>query len=260
MFSNTLPGNPSLDNGTMVQIVNLTKRFDRILALNKVSFNIYHGEVLGLLGSNGAGKTTTLQIIAGLLKATAGEVYVDGLNIRNHSLRIRAMLGYLPESPAVYEQLTGKEFLNFIGRLRGMPEQVIDERVKLLTDILDLSDRIDSRLSSYSKGMKQKISFAATIFHEPKLVLLDEPTSGLDPRFGRLIKDWIERYKKRDNTILLSSHMIDLVEALCNRIIVLDKGEIKGFGTIDELNRKTGTDNLEDTFIELTGGPIHAEF
>ena len=248
------------NNGAMVQIVNLTKRFENILAVDNLSFAINRGEVFGLLGSNGAGKTTTLQIIAGLLKATAGEVYVNGLNIRNYSREIKAILGYLPESPAVYEQLTGSEFLKFIGRLRGLSEQKIEARVTKLARILDLKDRIDSRLSSYSKGMKQKISFAATILHEPELILLDEPTSGLDPRYGRLIKDWIGLHKKQNKTILLSSHMIDLVESLCTRIIILDKGAIKGFGTVPELLEVTGMDSLEDTFIELTGGPIEAEF
>jgi ABC-2 type transport system ATP-binding protein len=249
-----------INNGTMVQIINLTKQYEQILAVNNLSLNISRGEVFGLLGSNGAGKTTTLQIIAGLLKATVGKVYINGLDVVEHPIKVKAILGYLPESPAVYEQLTGREFLNFIGRLRGLSEPDIKKRVNKMAKLFDLSDRIDSRLSSYSKGMKQKISFAATIIHKPKLVLLDEPTSGLDPRFGRLIKDWIKLYKETDNTIILSSHMIDLVEELCGRILILDKGSIKGFGTVDELNRQAGTDNLEDTFIELTGGPIKADF
>ena len=142
-----------INNGAMVRLVNLTKRFDDILAVDNLSLEIARGEVFGLLGSNGAGKTTTLQIIAGLLKATTGEVFVNGLNIRNSSRQIKAILGYLPESPAVYEQLTGHEFLNFIGRLRGLPEPRLDARVKKIAQILDLQDRIDSRLSSYSKGM-----------------------------------------------------------------------------------------------------------
>jgi ABC-2 type transport system ATP-binding protein len=248
------------NNGAVVKIVSLTKHYENILAVYNLSFEIASGEVFGLLGSNGAGKTTTLQIIAGLLKASAGEVYVNGLDIRRHPLEIKKVLGYLPESPAVYEQLTGREFLNFIGRLRGMNEKGIKNRVGTLTQILDLEERIDSRLSSYSKGMKQKISFAATILHEPELVLLDEPTSGLDPRYGKLIKDWIERYKKRNNTILLSSHMTELVESLCSRVIILDKGVMKGFGTVEELKQITGTKSLEDAFIQLTGGPITAEF
>ncbi|MCK5561842.1 MAG: ABC transporter ATP-binding protein [Thermoplasmata archaeon] len=173
----------------MVKIFNLSKQYEKINAVNNLNFEINRGEIFGLLGSNGAGKTTTLQIIAGLLKPTTGEVYVAGMNIRNQPLKIKAMLGYLPESPAVYEQLTGREFLNFIGRLRSMPETGLKQRVKTLTQIFDLEDRIDSKLSSYSKGMKQKISFAATILHDPELVLLDEPISGLDPRYGKLIKD-----------------------------------------------------------------------
>jgi ABC-2 type transport system ATP-binding protein len=249
-----------INNGVMVRISNLTKRYENILAVDNLSFDVFRGEVFGLLGSNGAGKTTTLQIIAGLLKPTAGEVYITGLNIAENPLEIKAILGYLPESPAVYEQLTGREFLNFIGRLRSLPEVHIKSRVKTISTILDLDDRIDSKLSSYSKGMKQKISFAATILHDPDLVLLDEPISGLDPRYSKLIKDWIVRTKTRKKTILLSSHMTELVESSCNRVIILDRGIIKGFGTVPELKAQTGTDNLEEVFIQLTGGPIEAEF
>jgi ABC-2 type transport system ATP-binding protein len=249
-----------INNGVMVRISNLTKRYENILAVDNLSFDVFRGEVFGLLGSNGAGKTTTLQIIAGLLKPTAGEVYITGLNIAENPLEIKAILGYLPESPAVYEQLTGREFLNFIGRLRSLPEAHIKSRVKSISTILDLDDRIDSKLSSYSKGMKQKISFAATILHDPDLVLLDEPISGLDPRYSKLIKDWIVRTKTRKKTILLSSHMTELVESSCNRVIILDRGIIKGFGTVPELKAQTGTDNLEEVFIQLTGGPIEAEF
>jgi ABC-2 type transport system ATP-binding protein len=248
------------NNGVMIKIRNLTKVYDNILAVDNLSFEVKSGEVFGLLGSNGAGKTTTLQIIAGLLKPTAGEVYVKGLDIRQYPLDIKSILGYLPESPAVYEQLTGREFLNFIGRLRNLNESNIQERVRTLTKILDLQDRINSKLSSYSKGMKQKISFAATILHDPELVLLDEPISGLDPRYSKLIKDWIDNSKSRNKTILLSSHMTDLVEYSCHRVIILDKGIIKGFGTVDELKELTNTDSLEDVFIQLTGGRIKAEF
>lgn len=248
------------NNGVMVEVENLTKQYENILAVDNLSFQVKKCEVFGLLGSNGAGKTTTLQIIAGLLKPTAGDVFVTGLNIREHPLKIKAILGYLPESPAVYEQLMGREFLNFIGRLRGLEEEDIENRVNNLTRILDLEDRIDSKLSSYSKGMKQKISFAATILHDPQLVLLDEPISGLDPRYGRLIKDWIALSKDKSKTVLLSSHMTELVEASCHRVIVLDKGLVKGFGTVEELKNQTGTENLEEVFIQLTGGPIMAEF
>ncbi len=248
------------NNGFMVQIFNLTKQYEQILAVNNLSFNVRRGEVFGLLGSNGAGKTTTLQIIAGLLNPTWGWVYVNGMNVREKTLKIRAMLGYLPETPAVYEQLTGREFLNFIGRLRGLNENNIQTRVKTLVKILELEKRIDSRLNSYSKGMKQKISFAATILHDPELILLDEPISGLDPRYGKLIKDWIARSKERNKTILLSSHMTELVEGLCTQVMILDKGIIKGYGTVEQLKDQTKTHSLEDAFINLTGGRIVADF
>lgn len=248
------------EDSVMLQIDNLTKQYEHILAVNNLSFHVNRGEIFGLLGSNGAGKTTTLHIIAGLLKPTEGKVAINGLNIREHSLKIKSIMGYLPESPAVYERLTGKEFLNFIGRIRGMSENKIKNRVNQLAKILELEDRINSRLSSYSKGMKQKISYASTILHDPDLVLLDEPTSGLDARYGRLIKDWIERTSSRNKTIVLSTHITELAEALCNRLLILDKGLMKAYGTVDEIKAQTQTQTLEDAFVKLTGGRIEAEF
>ena len=251
---------PQDNNSVMVKLINLTKRYDQILAVDNLCVDIHRGEVFGFLGSNGAGKTTTLQIIAGLLRATRGQVYVAGMDIHQYPIKIKSILGYLPESPAVYEQLTGKEFLNFIGRLRGLEEPRIESRVTTLTKIMDLEDRINSKLSSYSKGMKQKISFAGTILHDPELVLLDEPISGLDPRYSRLIKDWIEMNKNKNRTILLSSHNTELVESMCDRVIVLDRGLMKGFGTVDQLLEQNGSNNLEEVFIKMTGGRITAEF
>jgi ABC-2 type transport system ATP-binding protein len=248
------------DNSRMLQIENLTKRYEHILAVNDLSFHVNRGEIFGLLGSNGAGKTTTLHVIAGLLKPTIGEVFINGMNIREDSLKIKSIMGYLPESPAVYERLTGREFLNFIGRIRGMNESKIKNRVNQLAKILELDDRINSRLSSYSKGMKQKISYASTILHDPDLILLDEPTSGLDARYGRLIKDWIGRTKARNKTIILSTHITELAESLCDRLLILDKGLMKAYGTIDEIKLATNANTFEDAFVNLTGGRIKAEF
>jgi ABC-2 type transport system ATP-binding protein len=248
------------ENSVMLNVGNLTKRYEQILAVDNLSFHVNRGEIFGLLGSNGAGKTTTLHVIAGLLKPTEGEVFINGLNIRERPLEIKAVMGYLPESPAVYERLTGREFLNFIGRIRGMNEKKIKDRVNKLAKILELDDRINSRLSSYSKGMKQKISYASTIIHDPDLVLLDEPTSGLDARYGRLIKDWIARTSARNKTIILSTHITELAEALCDRLLILDKGVMKAYGTVQEIKEKTGTKTFEDAFVKLTGGRIEAEF
>lgn len=244
----------------MLNIEHLSKHYEQILAVNDISFVVKRGEVFGLLGSNGAGKTTTLHIIAGLLKPTYGQISVNGLSILEHPLEIKAIMGYLPESPAIYERLTGKEFLNFIGRIRGMSEASINNRVGKLAKILELDDRIDSRLSSYSKGMKQKISYAATILHDPDLVLLDEPTSGLDARYGRLIKDWIERTSARNKTIIISTHITELAESLCDRMVIMDKGIMEAYGTVDEIKKQTQTTTLEDAFVKLTGGRIEAEF
>ncbi len=248
------------NNSIMLQIEHLTKQYEQILAVDDISFVVKRGEVFGLLGSNGAGKTTTLHIIAGLLKPTYGQISVNGLSILEHPLEIKAIMGYLPESPAIYERLTGREFLNFIGRIRDMSETAIKKRVDKLAKILELDDRIDSRLGSYSKGMKQKISYAATILHDPDLVLLDEPTSGLDARYGRLIKDWIARTSARNKTIIISTHITELAESVCKRVLIMDKGIMKAYGTVADVITQTKTTNLEDAFVKLAGGRIEAEF
>ncbi|UCH89463.1 MAG: ABC transporter ATP-binding protein [Thermoplasmata archaeon] len=249
-----------VDNSNAIEVNNLVKIYENFRAVDQLSFSVKYGEVFGLLGSNGAGKTTTLHILTGLLKPTEGEVRVGGHNVLTNPIEVKKLIGYLPESPALYNRLTGYEFLMMIGRLRGLDPEFLEKKIEKLTETLDLSSHIDVRLSAYSKGMRQKISLTATFIHDPHILFLDEPTSGLDPRYIKLVKDWVRAISARKRTTLLCTHVTSIAESICDRVIILDKGRGVASGTIPDLLEQTGKNNLEDAFIELVGGTLVSEF
>lgn len=245
---------------TFVDVVKLYKDYENIRAVDNVSFSINKGEIFGLLGSNGAGKTTIIQMIAGLLQPTNGKILVDGYDVNSEPLKVKALLGYLPETPALYERLTGREYLNFIGRLRNIDENTLRKKIDAYTKKLELGHRINTRLSAYSKGERQKVSFMGSILHEPELLLLDEPTSGLDPRFGLFIKDWIKKRREQKKTVLVSTHITSIAELLCDRVIIIHRGKVLNLGTITDLLETTKTSSLEECFVKITGGRIEFNF
>jgi len=248
------------NNSYAVEVEDLVKIYDKFLAVDKLNFKIKKGEIFGLLGSNGAGKTTTLQVLTGLLRPTSGQVHVGGYNVQTNPLEVKSLIGYLPESPALYNRLTGYEYLMMIGRLRGLSTEFLEEKIEKLTKTLDLQSHIDVRLSAYSKGMRQKISITATFIHDPRILFLDEPTSGLDPRYIKLVKDWVRTLAEKDRTTLICTHVTSIAESICDRVIIIDKGKGVAIGSVPELLGQTGKDNLEDAFIELVGGSIKGEF
>lgn len=248
------------NNSYAVEVKGLVKIYDKFRAVDDLNFNIKKGEIFGLLGSNGAGKTTTLQVLTGLLKPTSGQVQVGGYDVQTHPLEVKSLIGYLPESPALYNRLTGYEYLMMIGRLRGLSPEYLEEKIDRLTNTLDLQSHIDVRLSAYSKGMRQKISITATFIHDPEILFLDEPTSGLDPRYIKLVKDWVRTLATRDRTTLICTHVTSIAESICDRVIIIDKGKGVATGTVQELLEQTDKDNLEDAFIELVGGSLKGEF
>lgn len=249
-----------IENGRAIEVRNLVKEYDKFRAVDNLNFHINKGEIFGLLGSNGAGKTTTLQILTGLLKPTQGEVIVGGYNVQTHPMEVKSLIGYLPESPALYNRLTGYEYLMMIGRLRGLDPDYMKDKIHKLTKTLDLKSHIDVRLSAYSKGMRQKISIAATFIHDPEILFLDEPTSGLDPRYIKLVKDWVRTISLKQRTTLICTHATSIAESICDRVIVINKGKGIAVGTVPDLIAQTGKDNLEDAFIELVGGSLKGEF
>src|ERR1017187_5484208 len=229
--------------------------YDRAEVLHGISFALHRGEVVGLLGPNGAGKTTTIKIIAGILAPTAGGVSVTGLPLPERAVDVKQRIGYVPEAAVLFESLTGQDFLELSGRLHGVAEDTLQSRIACIPETFDLSSDRASRLDTYSKGMRQKILIAAALLHDPDLILLDEPLSGLDVNASIMIKDLIAALASAGKTILYSSHVLDVVEKVCNRVLIIHKGNLIADSTPENLKASTRQSTLEEVFRKLT----HAE-
>jgi ABC-2 type transport system ATP-binding protein len=228
------------------------------MAVDRLNLKVEGGEIFGLLGPNGAGKTTTFKMIVGLLQPTRGQVYVKGFNVQTHPLEAKRLMGFLPDSPLLYDKLTAWEFLRFVADLYEVERAQTERRASELLRLFDLEANADDLIDSFSHGMKQKTALAAALIHDPALLVLDEPTVGLDPKSARLIKDILRQLTKRGVTVLLSTHILEIAERMCDRIGIINQGELIAVGTMDEL-RAGGDDSLEDIFLELTGGAEYAE-
>jgi ABC-2 type transport system ATP-binding protein len=227
--------------------------YDRAEVLHGITFSLAAGEVVGLLGPNGAGKTTTIKIVAGILAATAGAVSVAGFPLPERAVDVKQRIGYVPESAVLFESLTGQEFLELSGRLHDVPEETLQSRIACMLETFDLtSDRV-SRLDTYSKGMRQKILIAAALLHNPDLILLDEPLSGLDVNASIMVKDLIAALSSAGKTILYSSHVLDVVEKVCHRVLIIHKGDLIADSTPENLKASTSQATLEEVFRKLTG-------
>jgi ABC-2 type transport system ATP-binding protein len=243
---------------TLIETHNLVKQYGKFVAVNNVSFEVRGGEVFGFLGPNGAGKTTTIKMIVGLLQPTSGVVKVAGYDVHSQSMLAKAASGYVPDTPNLYAKLTGRELLRFVGDLYDVDRQQAMHRIDELLRMFDLADAADETLDSYSHGMQQKASLAAALMHDPKVLVLDEPTVGLDPKSARLIKDILRQLADRGAAIMLSTHILEIAERMCDRIGIINKGELVAIGTMDEL-RGQGQSSLEDIFLGLTGGAEETE-
>lgn len=249
-------------NGTtLIETRNLVKSYGDKVAVNNVSFSVQAGEVFGFLGPNGAGKTTTIKVIVGLLQPTSGTVKVAGYDVQTQPLLAKAASGYVPDTPNLYAKLTGRELLRFVGDLYDLDRQQVAQRTDELLRILDLTAAADDTVDSYSHGMQQKASLAAALMHDPKVLVLDEPTVGLDPKSARLIKDILRQMAERGAAVFLSTHILEIAERMCDRIGIINKGELVAVGTMNELRSlgKAGEVSLEDIFLGLTGGTEEAE-
>lgn len=228
------------------------RSYDRTEVLHQVSFTLNRGEIVGLLGPNGAGKTTTIKIIAGILAPTAGAVSVCGLSLPEQAVGVKQRIGYVPEAAALFESLTGQEFLELSGRLHDVGEDTLQTRIRSILETFNLSSDRVSRLDTYSKGMRQKILIAAALLHNPDLVLLDEPLSGLDVNACIMIKDLLAALSSEGKTILYSSHVLDVVEKVCDRVLIIHEGKLIADGTLENLRASTQQSTLEDVFRTLT--------
>ena len=237
----------------VIQVRGLTRYYGKLCAVRDVSFEVHRGEVFGLLGSNGAGKSTTIKMLCGLLKPTRGSVSVAGVDLARKPLQAKAMLGYLPENPVLYDRLTGMEMLELVGALRKLSPRLLRQRAKYYSEALGLGEQMQSEVGTYSKGMRQKLAIAMTLVHDPEVVLLDEPAAGLDPRYTRLLKEWVRNLSQGGHTVLLSTHITEMAASLCDRIAVIDHGRLLSVGTVPELLSSTSSPTLEDAFIRLVG-------
>ena len=239
----------------MLRVENLTNKFKKVTAVDNVSFEVNPGEIIGLLGENGAGKTTTLRMLATMLKPTSGNAMIDGYNIIDNPNKIRERIGILfGGDVALYDRLTGRENMIYFAKLNGMSDLEADQAVNKITSELEMSDYIDRPVGKYSRGMKQKVSLARSIIHQPDVMLFDEPSTGLDVLSSKLIHDFILKCKKDNKAIVFSSHNMYETEKLCDRIIIIHKGKIVASGTIEQLKKDYQKDTLEDLFIECIGG------
>lgn len=235
----------------MLEIQHLYRSYRTIPAVVDVSFKVAPGEIVGFLGPNGAGKSTTVKIITGMLRPDDGKVLFEGRNIRDDMVAYRAVLGYVPEEAHLYTYLSGLEYLQLVGRLRGMTETLIEAKATRLLKLLHLDSWQYSPISSYSKGMRQRVLIAAALMHDPKLLIFDEPLSGLDVVSSRLFKDLLEMLAQQGKTILYISHVLETVEQVCNRVIVIAKGRVLADAAPSELKTLTSLPNLERVFAQL---------
>lgn len=226
-----------------------------VKAVDKLDLEVYEGETFGLLGPNGAGKTTTVRLLNCIIKPTSGTATINGYDISKDDREVKKITGLLAESPALYEKLSAYEFLEFMGALYDVSNDIMPRRIDDLLKLFNLYDRRDFLLEGYSRGMKQKILIAAALIHDPPILFLDEPTSTLDPRAALMVKNLIKTLaESAKKTIFICSHILPIVEELCDRIGIINQGKLVAIGTIDEIIAKAKTKTLEEAFIALTGG------
>ena len=249
------PGMAS-EGGAVLSVDQVSKSYGTTRALSDVRFSVGPGEIVGLLGPNGAGKSTAMKLIVGLLRPDAGEIRLRGRNVVTDGVEAKRTVGYVPESPALYEFLTAAEYLDFISDLYGVDPATRGGRISEFLRGLELIGHEDSLISAYSQGMKQKVALIAALLHHPRLLVLDEPLNALDPRAARVVKDLLRDLASRDGVgVLFSTHVLEIAEAICDRVVILSHGRIVAQGTIAELRRQAGLagSGLEAIFLALTG-------
>jgi ABC-2 type transport system ATP-binding protein len=238
----------------MLQARGLSKRYGGILALDRVSFDLQRGEIVGYLGPNGSGKSTTVNIVVGLLEPSAGTITLDGINLSANPVEYRRRIGYVPEEPYLYTHLTAAQYLTLVGRLRGIPESSLSSRVLGLLELLQLHDARYKTMTAFSKGMRQRVLLAAALLHDPDLLVLDEPFSGLDVNAGLLFRALLQQLAAEGKAVLFSTHRFDMVERLCSRVVILSAGRMVAEASVQAL-AASGHDSLEQLFVRSTEQP-----
>jgi ABC-2 type transport system ATP-binding protein len=241
----------------MIEALALTRKFSDFTAVNQLSFQVEPGMIYGLLGPNGSGKSTTMRLLLGLLRPTEGTAKIMGHDITTEPVKAKKLMGYVPEEPVLPERLTGWEYANYVSDIwqvsRGSER---DEELDELLTLLDIKDASDDLIETYSKGMSRKISLVAALIHQPKVLILDEVQAGIDPRGAATIKEILNGLRQRGATILMSTHVLEIAEQLCDKIGIINEGKMVAEGTMEQLRiQAKGEKSLEEIFLELTGGP-----
>lgn len=241
----------------MIEAIALTKKFSEFIAVDRLSFQVSPGEIYGLLGPNGSGKTTTMRMLLGLLKPTMGTARINGFDVQENTVEAKRFMGFVPEEAVLPDRLTGWEYINYVGDIWRVPRgSERDEEIDELLTLLDIKDASDDLIETYSKGMSRKISIVAALIHTPKVLILDEVQAGIDPRGAATIKEILIGLRDRGTTILMSTHVLEIAERMCDRIGIINDGKMIAEGTMAELRLTAkGQQSLEDIFLDLTGGP-----
>lgn len=237
----------------MIIVKDLHKSFGTVKALRGVSFTANDGQITGLLGPNGAGKTTTLRILYTLLNPDQGSAEIDGFNTQTQTLEAQKRFGALPDSQGLYPRLTARENIRYYGKLRGLEGKQLEENINRLANLLDMQDILERQTEGFSSGQRVKVAIARALIHQPQNVLLDEPTNGLDVMSTRSMRGFIRSLREQGKCVLFSSHIMQEVSALCDQIVIINRGEVVASGSPDELLRMTGRENLEDAFVSVIG-------
>lgn len=244
----------------IIELTGLTKMYKGLRAVDNVSLNVPEGIIFGFLGPNGAGKTTTIKMMAGILKPTGGRVVINKMDLAEDPSGVKQCTGFIPDRPYIYEKLTGREFLSFVGGLYGINnKKTLGKRIDELLELFELSHWGDELVESYSHGMKQRLVMCSSLLHDPKLLIVDEPMVGLDPKGAKLVKDIFRDEAGKGKTVFVSTHSLDIAQEICSEIAIIQTGKIIATGSPYELKKKSGIDgNLENVFLKLTEGPVLA--
>jgi ABC-2 type transport system ATP-binding protein len=246
---------------SILELQGLVKKYGGFTAVDGLDLSVGRGEIFGFLGPNGAGKTTTIRMVAGILEPTAGRVLIGGDALDEAPAAAKGRIGYIPDRPFLYEKLSGAEFLRFVAALWGKDGPDVEERIDRFMELFSLVPWKDELLESYSHGMRQKLLISSALIHDPELIVVDEPMVGLDPRAARLLKDLLRTFVERGGSVFLSTHTLEVAEAVCDRIGIISEGRIIALGTMEELRGQAdaGGAHLEEIFLKVTGGAEMAD-
>ncbi len=237
----------------MIELVNVKKSFGTNEVLKGISLRV-QGEIYGILGPNGSGKTTLMKIVAGITKPSAGKVFVEGIDVESDPIRVKQIVGYVPETPILYESLTVSELLNLVGKVRGLNKEELEEKVANFAKAFEIEDYLDSLIATLSFGNRQKVAIISALLHNPSVLVLDEVMNGLDVRSAKILRELLFRFRKEGKSILFSTHIMPFAERLCDRVGVIYEGKIVAEGKVGDLKDFSKVKDLEDVFLKLTRG------